>query len=89
MVIFSDSQELRPAGCHKRTLRLIRINVDEAHQHTGIGLPALHVDGIVDHAFAIRQMAAVTAGESAGDLDILDGVVIGIAKRQRDQGFRA
>ena len=46
--------------------------------HAGKGLPALHVDGVMDSAGAVGQMAAVPAGEGAGNLDILDRVIVGL-----------
>ena len=82
-------KRLNSTGGHRRTSRLIGVDVDEPDQHAGILLPALHVNRIADYAAAVGQMAAIPALEGAGDLDVLYRIVIGISKRERHQRFRA
>ena len=48
--------------------------------HAGKGLAALHVDRVANDALAVGQMAAVPAGERTENLDILNRVLIGVAK---------
>jgi hypothetical protein len=52
--------------------------------HPGKSPLALHSHGVVNRALAVRQMAAVPAGEDAGNLNVLDRVVIAIAERERN-----
>src|SRR5262249_33902782 len=80
---------LNPACADQRTLSFVGVNVDKADMDPGEGLAALHLHGLGDHALAVGQMAAVPAGKGAGDLDILDGIVVGIAQREGDQRLRA
>src|ERR1700730_292264 len=79
---------LHAAGSHQRALRFIGINIDEADMHAGKGLAALHVDGVMNDALAVGQMASVPAVKGAGNLDVLYSVIIAIAERERNQGFR-
>src|SRR5260370_29622526 len=76
------------AGGHRRTFRLTSIDIDETDMHAGEGLAALHVHGIGNQARAVGQMAAIPAVEGAGDLDILDRVVVSVAEREGDKRFR-
>src|SRR5260370_38227841 len=76
------------AGCDQRAFRLIGVDVDETDMHAGKGFLAPHADGVVNHTFTVGQMAAVPASERTENLDILNRVLIGVAERQCDQGFR-
>ncbi len=77
------------AGRDQRALHLIGVDIDETNVHAGKGSPALHADGVMNHAFAVGQVAPVPAGKGAENLDVLDRVIVAIAERERHQGFRA
>src|SRR5690349_24738808 len=79
----------KPAGGDQRAFRLVSINVDKADMDPGEGLAALHVHGLPDYPGTVGQMAAVPAGEAAGDLDIPDRIVVAVAQREGDQRLRA
>ena len=76
---------LNPACGNQRTPSLVRIHIDEADMDPGEGLAAFHADGIAKHPLAVGQVTAVPAGEGAGDLDILDGILIAVAQREGDE----
>src|SRR3954469_10824114 len=80
---------LCPACCHKRTLRLIGIHVDEADRNARKSLAALHADRIRQNAGAVGEMTAIAPRKSADDLDILYGIVVVVAQRERHQRLRA
>ena len=75
------------AGCDQRALRSIGIDIDVPHMQSREGLAALHVDAVADHSLAVGQMASVPAGKGAENLDVLDGVIIGVAEREGDQAL--
>src|SRR6185437_1019242 len=54
----------------------------------GEALAALHPDGVVNDSRAVGQVAAITAAEGAGNLDILDRIIIGVAQREGHQRVR-
>src|SRR5437879_1873479 len=80
---------LRAARCHQGAFRLISVDVDEADGNARERLAALHAHGICQHPAAVAQMAAVAPCKSAGDLDILYGIVVVVPEREGDQRLRA
>ena len=81
--------ELDATGREQRAFRLGGVNVDEANMHSGKRLAALPIDGVPNQTRAIGQMAAVRAVEGAGNLDIPDRVIIGIAQREGNERVRS
>jgi hypothetical protein len=81
--------ELDANGREQRAFRLAGVNVDEANMHSGKRLPALPIDSVPNQTRAIGQMAAVRAVEGAGNLDIPDRVIIGIAQREGNERVRS
>ena len=55
----------------------------------GKRLAAFHFHGVADGLAALGHRAAVGAGEGAQQPDIANRVVVVVAERERDQGFRA
>src|SRR5258708_39019143 len=76
------------AGGDQRALRLIGVDIDETDMHAGKGLLAPHAGGVRNYTFTVGQMAAVPAGKRTENLDILNRVLVGVAERQCDQGYR-
>ena len=61
---------------------MIGININE----TDVQVPEDHAasasDRLVNHPGSIGEMTAIPPAERTGKLDILDGVTVGIAKRE-------
>jgi hypothetical protein len=57
--------------------------------HAGKSLPTLRAKGFIDQWTAVCDMAAIRAGKGTGNIDVLDRIVVVIAKRQCDKCIRA
>ena len=68
------------AGRDRRAFCLAGVDIDEADMQAGEGLPALHIDDVVNHLHAVGQMAAVPPAERAGKLDVPDRVIVAVAQ---------
>src|SRR6266480_2699668 len=87
-VVSDAAAALLPAGGHQRARGFVGIDIHEADMHAGKFPPAPHIESVMNHALAIGQMASVPAGKGTGNLDVLDSVIVAIAEREGDQGFR-
>src|ERR1043165_3346582 len=77
---------LNPAGRNRYTFSFVGIDVHEADMDAGEGLPAIRINhGVGNDALTLGQGAAVTPGKGAGNLNVPNRIVVGVAQGEIEQ----
>src|SRR3954471_10524202 len=86
---FAGTTISNPAGRQQRAFRAAGVDIDEADMQAGERLAAFHFHGVVDGRAALGHRASIRASERAEQPNIAHRVVVVVAEREGDQGFRA